>query len=354
MKTIEIENKSGKVKLNEVVTRESIGKMIDEIGKLFGATASASGADFGEIMNAAENAVDVLEIEINSPGGSVFDGFTIFQEIQSLKDRGVVVNATITGMAASMASVICMACNKVSIVPHGRMMIHEASNTVQGNADQLRKTADLLDSISADIANIYATRTGKEVSEIRDMMKKETWMNADATVENGFADEVLNYNKKEPKAEAFDIETQKPENNRMKILSKLFPNNDQVAQIEAQLEENDNLRNENADLQAKLETLKDLDQSVIENKVVIENLTTERDTIKAELETAKAKIEELETAIPKAVVQELAAIGQDQVIDLSGETESKDLYAQYRELQKTNPRAAAQFWIDNESAIKSQ
>jgi ATP-dependent protease ClpP protease subunit len=103
MKFLEIENKTGKVKLNEVVTRESIGKMIDEIGKLFGATASASGADFGEIMNAAENAVDVLEIEINSPGGSVFDGYTIYQEIQSLKDRGVVVNATITGMAASMA-----------------------------------------------------------------------------------------------------------------------------------------------------------------------------------------------------------------------------------------------------------
>lgn len=191
MKTILIENKSGKVKLNEVVTRESIGRMIDEIGKLFGATASASGADFGEIMNAAENAVDVLEIEINSPGGSVFDGYTIYQEIKSLQDRGVVVNATITGMAASMASVICMACDKVSIVPHGRMMIHDASSGFSGNADEMRKQADLLDSISADIANIYSTRTGKPVDEIRAMMKKETWMDAKTTVENGFADEVV-------------------------------------------------------------------------------------------------------------------------------------------------------------------
>jgi ATP-dependent Clp endopeptidase proteolytic subunit ClpP len=191
MKTILIENKSGKVKLNEVVTRESIGKMIDEIGKLFGATASASGADFGEIMNAAENAVDVLEIEINSPGGSVFDGYTVYHEIQSLKDRGVVVNATITGMAASMASVICMACDKVSIVPHGRMMIHDASSGFSGNAEQMRKQADLLDGISADIANIYSARTGKEVAEIRAMMKKETWMDSKTTVENGFADEVV-------------------------------------------------------------------------------------------------------------------------------------------------------------------
>ncbi len=113
MKTIQVENKQGKVKLNEVVTRESIGRMIDEISKLFGAKAVADGADFGEIMNVAENAVDVLDIEINSPGGSVFDGYTVYQEIKSLQDRGVVINATITGMAASMASVICMACNKV-------------------------------------------------------------------------------------------------------------------------------------------------------------------------------------------------------------------------------------------------
>jgi len=55
MKTIQVENKQGKVKLNEVVTRESIGRMIDEISKLFGAKAVADGADFGEIMNVAEN-----------------------------------------------------------------------------------------------------------------------------------------------------------------------------------------------------------------------------------------------------------------------------------------------------------
>lgn len=241
MNLINIENKSGKVKLNEVVTRESIGRMIDEIGKLFGASASAQGADFGDIMNAAENAVDVLEIEINSPGGSVFDGYTIYQEIQSLKDRGVVVNATITGMAASMASVICMACNKVSIVPHGRMMIHDASSGFAGNADQMRKQADLLDSISSDIANIYSERTGKEVGEIRAMMKKETWMDAKATVKNGFADEIAKFDK-EPKA-------------KMSILAKLFPDNDQVAKLEASFQESESLRNDLELAQARINEL---------------------------------------------------------------------------------------------------
>jgi microsomal dipeptidase-like Zn-dependent dipeptidase len=69
---ITIENKGGKVKLNEQVTQDSIKRMIDEIGKLFGAKAVAEGADFGEITNCAENAVDVLDIEINSAQAAAF------------------------------------------------------------------------------------------------------------------------------------------------------------------------------------------------------------------------------------------------------------------------------------------
>ena len=284
MKFLEIENKSGRVKLNEVVTRESIGKMINEIGKLFGATASASGADFGEIMNAAENAVDVLDIEINSPGGSVFDGYTLYQEIQSLKDRGVVVNGNITGMACSMASVVCMACSKVTIVPHGRMMIHDASSGFSGNADQMRKQADLLDGISADIANIYSARTGKEVSEIRDMMKKETWMDAKATVENGFADEIAKFDK-EPK-------------NNMSILAKLFPGNDQVQELEASLQENDSIR---AELVSSQERIAELEAS-IENHAIVSSDLVEAKSKLAELE-ASTEAKDLEIAALKEAAE---------------------------------------------------
>jgi ATP-dependent Clp endopeptidase proteolytic subunit ClpP len=308
MKILEIENKTGKVKLNEMVTRDSIGRMIDEIGKLFGATASASGADFGEIMNAAENAVDVLEIEINSPGGSVFDGYTIYQEIQSLKDRGVVVNATITGMAASMASVICMACNKVSIVPHGRMMIHDASSGFAGNAEQMRKQADLLDGISADIANIYSARTGKEVAEIRAMMKNETWMNAEATVENGFADEIAKFDK-EPK-------------NNMSLLSKLFPNNDQVEQIEAAIQEADSIR---AELVSSQERIAELEAS-IENHAIVSS----------DLVEAKAKISEIEAAGEAKDLEIVALKAEVQSIDDKAAIKASELLAQNGHPQAVN------------------
>jgi len=328
MKFLEIENKTGKVKLNEVVTRESIGKMIDEIGKLFGATASASGADFGEIMNAAENAVDVLEIEINSPGGSVFDGYTIYQEIQSLKDRGVVVNATITGMAASMASVICMACNKVSIVAHGRMMIHDASSGFSGNAEQMRKQADLLDGISADIANIYSSRTGKEVDEIRAMMKKETWMDAKATVENGFADEIVKFDKQE-------------KNMTKGILSRLFPDNDQVSQIEAQIIENDAIR---AELVSAQERISELESSIENHAIVSSNLVEAKAKISEieasirekdlEIETLKAEVKAIDEKASVKASELLAQSGHPQTVDLNDDSGScKSLMDQFNELK---------------------
>jgi ATP-dependent Clp endopeptidase proteolytic subunit ClpP len=341
---LEIENKTGKVKLNEQVSRESIGRMIDEIGKLFGATASASGADYGEIMNAAENAVDVLEIEINSPGGSVFDGYTIYQEIQSLKDRGVVVNATITGMAASMASVICMACNKVSIVPHGRMMIHDASSGFSGNAEQMRKQADLLDGISADIANIYSARTGKEVAEIRAMMRNETWMNAEATVENGFADEIAKFDK-EPKS-------------KMSILAKLFPNNDQVEQIEAAIQENDSIR---AELVSSQERIAELESSIQDHALASSNLI-EAQTKITEFE-ALVEVKDIEIANLKAEIQSvddkaaikaaelLAQNGHPQAVNLNDDSEETDHIKILSNL-KGSERTA--YYNANQTEIKKQ
>jgi len=346
MKTIEIENKSGKVKLNESVTKDSISRMIEEIGKLFGAKASAEGADFGEIMNCAENAVDVLDIEINSPGGSVFDGYVIYQEIKSLQDRGVTVNATITGMAASMASVICMACDKVAIVKHGRMMIHDASSGTHGNAEQLRKTADLLDSISSDIANIYSDRTGNPVDEIRAMMKKETWMNAATCLEKNFADEIIGIAVKSESGENFVIDetalTQLSCDNKSKVMFET--RNKLTAKITSLETENAELREEITDLTTKVEEFSNASETVAGLNTQIENITSEFATAKAEWETKEATlVADLEAAQAKStpeaiqakVTEELAKCSH-RPVEVSIVTESEeptDILAKYESLQ---------------------
>lgn len=313
---IQIENKSGKIKLNEAITEDSIKRAIDEIGRLFGASAVANGADFGEIMNCAENAVDVLDIEINSPGGSVFDGYTIYQEIKSLRDRGVIVNAIITGMAASMASVICMACNKVSMVPHGRMMIHDASSNAYGNSEELRKTADLLDGVSADIANIYAEKTGESPEKMRGMMKKETWMNAKDALDQKFIDEIIDIRNLESKPKG------------MSLLSKLFPGNDEVSKLEASIAQIDNLTNQIENLSNEVSALKlDIvakDQTIAENAATIVNLNetvanlqaeakVSADTIAAkdsEIANLTAEIDKAKNSAADQATAMLAQVGQ--------------------------------------------
>lgn len=345
MELLKIENKSGKVKLTDAVTPWSVEKLTEEIGQLFGASAFANGADFGTITNCAENAVDTLELEINSPGGSIFDGYNIYNEIKSLQERGVVVTATVTGMAASMASVICMACDEVRMVPHARMMIHEASNTVKGNADQLRAAADLLDGISTDIAVIYSNRTGMPVETIRGMMKVETWMTAAQAVENGFANSI------------FDIRANNPKPAAMSLLSALFPGNDQVAKLEAQIAENDQLRAELADAQAKITEVSGLSAIVAEKDAELTTITAEfiaakesAAAITAELVTVKAELETAKGSVPAAVVEALASIGQDGPLAIEGTSVPVDHIAIMNSLPPNEKRS---YWKSNAKAIRA-
>jgi ATP-dependent Clp endopeptidase proteolytic subunit ClpP len=342
---IQIENKGGKVKLNEAVTGDSIKRMIDEIGRLFGAKASAEGADFGEIMNSAENAVDVLEIEINSPGGNVFDGYTIYQEIKSLRDRGVTVNATITGMAASMASVICMACDKISMVKHGRMMIHDASSGAVGNAASLRKTADLLEAISEDIAVIYSDRNGMDKEEVREMMMRETWMNAREALANGFVDEVLGQ---------VDIRQASAESSHMSFLNRLTnPSSEESIERIAALEAD--ISAQAAEFQSKLDAAELALQEAAE--ITAQNIELR---IKAELvPVLEAKITELESAsainaekIDTAAAQKLAAMGHGEPLNLG--TNAIQPKNHLETFQSLTGKERSEYYAANSAEIRSQ
>jgi ATP-dependent protease ClpP protease subunit len=131
--------------------------------------------------------VSELHIFINSPGGSVFDGFAIFNQLQRHKARKLV---SIDGMALSIASVIAMVGDEISIAANAMMMIHDPWSIGFGNAAEFRKLADLLDKIGANIVGAYATRTGLPDEQLAAMMAEETWLDAAEAVELGFADAV--------------------------------------------------------------------------------------------------------------------------------------------------------------------
>jgi ATP-dependent protease ClpP protease subunit len=130
-----------------------------------------------------------IDLHVNSPGGLVFDGIAIYS---ALLNHPATVDVTVDGIAASAASFVSMAGDTVAIEKPAKMMIHDASGLVIGNAADMQEMADVLNELSDTIAGIYAARAGGPVSQWRDAMKRETWYSADAAVKAGLADRVGN------------------------------------------------------------------------------------------------------------------------------------------------------------------
>lgn len=136
-----------------------------------------------------------IDLNIASGGGDVFAASEIYT---MLKQQKRPVNVVIQGMAASAASVIAMAGDKVSMSPTSQIMIHKAWSQVQGNSDDLTHESTVLSSIDKSIAAAYEAKTGKKEEDILNLMSAETWLNAKDAVEQGFADEILFTDNKQP------------------------------------------------------------------------------------------------------------------------------------------------------------
>ena len=133
--------------------------------------------------------ISSIDLHINSNGGDVFDG----QAIHSLiKNHKGFVTAYIDGLAASIATVIAMGADKVIMPKNAMMMIHNAWTGLYGNANDLRKMADDLDHINDTIVNTYLAKVKDKTDEatIRDLMNKESWLNAEECLSLGLCDEV--------------------------------------------------------------------------------------------------------------------------------------------------------------------
>lgn len=145
-----------------------------------------------------------ITLRVNSGGGSVFEGTAIYA---ALKRHPARVHGFVDGIAASAASFILMAADRVTMEKPAKLMIHDASGLVVGNAEDMRTMGDLLDDLSDTIAEIYADRAGGTVEDWRARMRAETWYGSRDAVAAGLADEVRGdpapENKIEDKTPAF-------------------------------------------------------------------------------------------------------------------------------------------------------
>jgi ATP-dependent Clp endopeptidase proteolytic subunit ClpP len=126
-----------------------------------------------------------LTIRINSPGGDVFEGHAIHSLLRTHAAQKTVY---IDGIAASIASVIAMAGDRIVMPENAMMMIHDPAGGVFGTAADMRQWATTLDKISDSIIATYARKTGRDRDEIAQLMHDETWMTAEDAKAHGFAD----------------------------------------------------------------------------------------------------------------------------------------------------------------------
>ena len=175
MKWYEIKNKGDKA---EIWIYEMIGEDFWTGG---GVTAKNFQKELSEIK------ASQIDLHINSPGGDVFDGIAIYNLI---KQHPAKVTSYVDGLAASIASVIALAGDQIYMAENALFMIHNPYGMAFGESADMRKMADLLDTVRGSIVKAYVSKTGKPDTEIFPLMDSETWMTADEAVEFGFIDEV--------------------------------------------------------------------------------------------------------------------------------------------------------------------
>jgi ATP-dependent Clp endopeptidase proteolytic subunit ClpP len=129
-----------------------------------------------------------INLRINSPGGDVFDGAAIFN---ALERHPAKVITHIDGLAASMASVIALAGDEVRMAENAFFMIHHPWCLCVGNAEDMKKTAEILEKIGDAAVRTYVRKSGQSEKQIRAWMDEETWMTADEAKEAGFVSEIV-------------------------------------------------------------------------------------------------------------------------------------------------------------------
>lgn len=159
----------------------------DWIARNFGYDMGVTARGFVEQLASLNDGVKTIHVHINSPGGDVFAAANIANALREQRvSKGRTVETFIDGIAASAASVIAMAGSKVHMADNGLMMIHDPWSRTVGNAAEMRKAADVLDTIRNTIVATYKWHSSLDDEAIVALMAAETWMSADEALVLGF------------------------------------------------------------------------------------------------------------------------------------------------------------------------
>lgn len=206
---------------------------------------------FKDELNSGEGDITVW---INSPGGDCIAAAQIYNMLTEYKGN---VTIKIDGIAASAASVIAMAGNKVLMSPVSMMMIHNPATGAFGDHTEFSKVIEMLDEVKESIINAYVIRTGLSRTKLAHLMDSETWMNANKAIELGFADDVIRDGKSEDTSETAVMFSRKAVNNALfnKVAAKVQKTKPTVTE-QAQIKEPEKKGHSVDEIMERLNTMK--------------------------------------------------------------------------------------------------
>jgi len=161
-------------------------QIFDQIGEDWYGGSGLSAKQFSDVLNEIGNGP--LLVEINSPGGNVWDGLSIYNQ---LRGRKAPVTTRVVGIAASIASIIALAGDRVEMADAALMMIHDPSGMASGTSEDMRKMAEALDQHAEVLVGVYAKKTGRSAESIRAAMKAETWFTTAEALAFGLVDKPI-------------------------------------------------------------------------------------------------------------------------------------------------------------------
>ena len=301
--------------------------IFDEIGN-YGVTAKQFISDIKNLKGKPIN------LRINSLGGDVFDGMAMYNVI---KRREAKTTVFIEGIAASIVTIIALGADKIVMAENSLFMIHNAWGGTMGDAKDMRKTAETLEKISAELTDIYSKKTGLSNKVIKGMMDEETWLNAEEAYDLGFVDVISDSIKVAAKYDVskFKNITQEEIQNKLSIniknrkmtndLKEWFNNKvdeivatvkgtakvskDVVEDVEVtvNLADNDEIKNKISEFETKNIELSNkislLEEELVSSKGANETLTTEIEALNAKINKADAKGTEIKTDGDPVVVE---------------------------------------------------
>lgn len=206
---------------------------------------------FKDELNSGEGDITVW---INSPGGDCVAAAQIYNMLTAYNGN---VTIKIDGIAASAASVIAMAGNKVLMSPVSMMMIHNPATIAFGDHNEFAKAIEMLDEVKESIINAYVIKTGLSRTKLSHLMDSETWMNANKAIELGFADDVIREGKSEDVTDTAVMFSRKAVNNALfnKVTAKVQKTKPKVTD-QAQIKEPEKKGHSVDEIMERLNTMK--------------------------------------------------------------------------------------------------